>query len=73
MADPAIPFGYRRISGQSQKGDGIWNGTRFVKVRKEFPWADHAPAHIIIRKCAVEQTALPVVDLSNVDTMEMSE
>lgn len=58
MSDPPIPFGYRRIFGQSQKGDGIWNGVKFVKVKKVYPSTDAAQP-FIIRKCVVEQTEIP--------------
>lgn len=56
--NPEIPYGYRQIQGQSQKGDGIWNGERFVKVKKGYPFAGDSGA-IIIRKCEVMQQMLP--------------
>jgi hypothetical protein len=59
-AEPAIPFGWKRITGQSQRGDGIWNGTKFVKVKKEYPHSEGRPGfYFIIRKCQVVQPALP--------------
>lgn len=72
MADPEIPHGYRLVTGQSQKGDGIWNGTRFARVRKGYPFAGDSGA-VIIRRCTVEQPALiaePVLS-DGVETMEM--
>jgi hypothetical protein len=57
-AEPAIPFGYRLVQGPSQKGDGIWDGKRFRKVRKEYP---HATAERpVIRKCEVVQVEMLV-------------
>ena len=43
MSDPTIPYGYRRVYAQLQKGDGVWNGERFVRVKR-------APTEVIIRK-----------------------
>lgn len=60
MSDPAIPFGYKRITGQLQKGDGVWNGTRFAKARKQYPFAGDAGI-VAIRRCEVEQAELPEV------------
>ncbi len=72
MSEPAIPFGYRRITGQSQRGDGIWDGTRFRKVKKEYPFiGSGALTRIIIRKCAVEQPALAGIGLIGVPDMDM--
>lgn len=55
--EPAIkiPFGAKRVIGQSQKGDRIWNGTRWALVRKGYPFAGDSGA-VIIRRCVVEQT-----------------
>lgn len=36
----------------------MWDGTRFRKVKKQYPFAGPAE-YIIIRKCTVEQPALP--------------
>lgn len=59
MSDPIIPFGYARVTGQSQRGDGIWNGTKFVKVRKEYPHSEGRPGfNFIIRKQVVVQTEI---------------
>ncbi len=55
---PTIPFGFRPVVGQSQKGDGIWNGRRFAKVKKGYPFAGDSGA-VIIRRCEVVQPALP--------------
>ena len=68
MSDaPAIPYGYRRIQGPSQRGDGIWDGTRFRKVRKAYPNADGSAPVVIIRKCVIEQPELPGVEPLNLD------
>lgn len=61
-ADPKIPFGYKQVQGQSQKGDGKWDGTKFRKVRRNcYPYATEGD--VVIRKCAVEQTEIPAVCL----------
>lgn len=62
MSDaPTIPFGYHRITGPSQRGDGIWNGQKFVKVRKEYPHSEGRPGfNFIIRRCEVVQTEIAV-------------
>ncbi len=57
-ANPTIPFGYHRVTGQLQKGDGIWNGTRFAKVKKMYPNTEYVEI-FAIRKCVVEQAELP--------------
>jgi hypothetical protein len=59
VSDPIIPFGYKRITGQLQKGDGVWNGTRFAKVKKQYPSTDFRYSLFAIRKCVVEQTEIP--------------
>lgn len=60
MSEPAIPYGYKRITGQSQRGDGIWNGEKFVKVKKEYPHSEGRPGfNFIIRKCEGVQPPLP--------------
>ena len=60
--EPQIPFGYRRVQGQSQKGDGVWDVANqcFRKVKKCYPTTEPAPL-FIIRKCAVEQAIIPVL------------
>lgn len=55
MSEPKIPCGYRQIQGQSQKGDGIWDGERFRKVKKEYPRTSGFLPKFIIRRCVVEQ------------------
>lgn len=74
MSDaPAIPFGYKQVTGQSRKGDGIWNGTRFAKVKKCYPFAGDSGA-VIIRKCEVVQTEIPatvVMDVTGVEVMDI--
>lgn len=55
--EPKIPFGYRRVTGQLQKGDGVWNGTRFRKVAKRYP-STEAVELFAIRRCEVVQTEL---------------
>lgn len=65
MSDtPAIPFGYRQVT-TAQKGDGIWDGTRFRKARKVWP-STEATASVIIRKCEVVQEALPIAEAPRV-------
>ena len=69
MNTPEIPFGYKRVFGQLQKGDGVWDGQKFKKVRKElvpvtvmrmrWPIVQQA-ATIAIRRCTVEQAPLPL-------------
>lgn len=68
MSDtPPIPYGYKRIQGQLQKGDGVWNGTRFARVKKvltpvtvmKMRWPVAGDDAIAIRKCEVEQTIIP--------------
>lgn len=57
-----IPHGYKQITGQAQKGDGIWDGTRFAKVKKEYPHSEGRPGfNFIIRKADVSQPELPGV------------
>lgn len=58
MTNPTIPFGYKRVTGQLQKGDGIWNGTRFAKAKKAYPNTEYVEI-FAIRKCVVEQPVLP--------------
>jgi hypothetical protein len=55
--EPEILIGYKRVEGQSQKGDNIWDGERFRKVRKGYPFAGDSGA-FIIRKCEVVQTEI---------------
>ena len=43
MSDPTIPYGYKRVYSQLQKGDGVWNGEKFVRVKR-------VPTEVIIRK-----------------------
>lgn len=76
MSDLTIPYGYRRVFGQSQKGDGIWNyaTNKFVKVKKEYPWGAPLKERFIIRKCEVVQTEIPAtqqVVVTDVEVMEM--
>lgn len=56
-----IPFGFKLVQGQLQKGDGVWNGTRFAKVKKVYPFAGTLDI-IAIRKCEVEQLAMPATE-----------
>lgn len=58
-SDPKIPYGYRTVTGQLQKGDGLWDGERFVKVRKGYPYIGTVEG-VAIRRCEVVQTKLPV-------------
>lgn len=71
MDTPKIPYGYRRTHGQLQKGDAIWNGEKFVRVKRVpteviirktkmlYPCA--MPEVVAIRRCEVVQEALPGV------------
>lgn len=55
---PKIPFGYKRVTGRSQMGDGVWNGKRFAKVKKDWPLIGEC--EVVIRKCEVVQTEMPL-------------
>ena len=56
MSEPKIPHGYRQVQGRSQKGDGVWDGTRFRKVKKEYPVVRYP--EVMIRRCEVVQPEL---------------
>lgn len=56
ITPPEIPFGYRQIQGRAQKGDGVWDGERFRKARKDWPSTEPA---IIIRRIEPVQTEIP--------------
>lgn len=43
MSEPAIPFGAKQVLGQLQRGDSIWDGERWKKVKR-------VPTEVIIRK-----------------------
>lgn len=60
-AEPKIPFGYKQVQGQSQKGDGIWDAVagKFRKVKKQYPFCGGS-FPVIIRKCEAVQQELPV-------------
>lgn len=70
MTDPAIPFGYRRVFGQAQRGDGIYDHERgeFAKVRKAWPTTDQKSV-ILIRRCEAVQTEIAGAEA--VETMEV--
>ncbi len=57
--EPKIPFGYKRVSGQIQKGDGVLDPVTglYHRVRKEYPRTDDD--RIFIRRCKVEQALIP--------------
>ena len=72
--DPVkIPFGYKRVFGQLQKGDGILDlaSGGFIKVKRVpteviikktkmlYPCAMPQSGKFAIRRCTVEQTELP--------------
>lgn len=59
MDEPKIPHGCKRIFGPLQKGDGVWDGERFRKVKKCYPNADGTAPLLAIRKCEVVQTEIP--------------
>lgn len=52
-----IPYGYRAVTGQLIKGDGIWDGQRFRKVRKDYPFLGTREG-VAIRRCEVVQEKL---------------
>lgn len=58
---PTIPYGYKRVTGRSQKGDGRWNGMRFEKVKKEYPAI--SDDQVVIRRCVVVQAELTGTDM----------
>lgn len=72
-ADPQIPYGYKRVVGQLQRGDGILDlaAGGFIKVKRVpteviirktkmlYPCVDPQSGTIAIRKCVVEQAELP--------------
>lgn len=59
MDAPNIPYGYRAVTGQLQKGDGLWDGERFRKVKKGYPFLGTVEG-VAIRRCEVTQEALPL-------------
>lgn len=61
--DPQIPYGYRLVQGQLQKGDGIWNGERFAKAKKEYPYSGNRVL-LAIRRCEVVQPPLPGTEVA---------
>ena len=67
--EPKIPFGFVRIFGQAQKGDGIWNGHRFAKVKKGYPFAGDA-GHVIIRRATITQPEITGVGRTGLDLDE---
>lgn len=69
-ADPQIPFGYKRVFGQAQRGDGIYDHERgeFVKAKKAWPTTDQQCV-ILIRRCNPVQTEIPGAE--SVETMEV--
>ncbi len=70
-----IPFGYKRVVGQLQKGDGILDLATggFIKVKRvpveviikktkmQYPCVMPYSGEIAIRRCTVEQPSLPGV------------
>lgn len=56
--NPHIPFGYKRVTGQLEKGDALWDGEHFRKVKKGFPYIGLVQG-FAIRKCQVVQTEIP--------------
>ena len=74
MSDaPKIPFGYKRVFGQLQRGDGILDlaAGGFIKVKRVpteviirktkmlYPCAMPESGTVAIRKCEVVQAELP--------------
>lgn len=62
-AEPKIPHGYTQVTGQLQKGDGLWDGTRFRKVRREYPFIGERVG-VAVRKCEVVQTEISMADVN---------
>lgn len=64
--NPAIPYGYKVVTGQLQKGDGIWDhvNRKWRKAKKVFPYVGEYCV-IAIRKCEVTQPALIGVDVAS--------
>lgn len=58
MSEPKIPFGFKQVPAYAptQKGDGKWDGTKFRKVKKDWPRVD--VDDVVIRKCSVIQPEL---------------
>lgn len=61
--DPVkIPFGYKRVSGQSRRGDAISINGKFVRVLRVYrKWPVFPDDVLLIRRCTVEQPELPGV------------
>ena len=55
--EPKITHGYKQVAGHLQKGDGLWDGRRFRKVCKEFPFLGERVG-VAIRRCEVVQPEL---------------
>lgn len=67
--EPEIPFAHKRVFGQLQKGDGVWDGTRFRKVKKEYPYVGLKQL-FAIRRCEVVQPTLPGTETPAVEPPE---
>lgn len=69
MSEPVIPFGCKRIFGQAQRSDRIWDNAlqKFVRVKKEYPWGQFPPPNLIIRRCDETQTECITGDPLNFD------
>ena len=70
--EPKIPFGFVRIFGQAQKGDGVWDyaARKFRKARKEYPWGAAMKERIIIRRATVTQPEITGVGRTGLDLDE---
>lgn len=68
---PEVPFGYKPVTGQLQKGPGLWDGQRFRKVRKEYPFLGTREG-FAIRRCEVVQTEI-LATAAPADEMEWVE
>lgn len=58
-----IPFGYKRVEyGLTQRGDGMWNGHKFVRVKRvKRKWQAIAPGFdYVIRRCEIKQVEMPL-------------
>lgn len=54
-----VPFGYKRITGISQRGDGIWSGDQFIRVKRvRQKWPVITDTDFVIRRAVIEQPLL---------------
>lgn len=60
--EPKIPYGYKRVptGERTQYRDGLWDGEKFVRLRKGPEGWPIVGDAVVIRRCIVEQTDLPL-------------